>query len=109
VVKEVNLKNIKMEKTALENKAIKQEEIDLAKIAKQEEKAKLAEEKAAAKLAAAEDKNKSKKISKKQAEEMEDQVDIVALKDKHMKEGKTYSVTKETAILLINKGAAKLK
>ena len=37
------------------------------------------------------------------------QVDIIALKDKHLKEGAAYNVTKETAIILINKGAAKLK
>ena len=37
------------------------------------------------------------------------QVEIIALKDKHLTEGKVYPVTKETAILLINKGAAKLK
>tara|TARA_R110001599_G_C11803306_1_gene615125 strand:+ start:303 stop:521 length:219 start_codon:yes stop_codon:yes gene_type:complete len=36
-------------------------------------------------------------------------VEVIALKGKHLKEGVTYPVTKETAILLINKGFAKLK
>ena len=54
-------------------------------------------------------KNKAVKKVKVDLTNLADQVDIVALKDKHMKEGKTYNVTKETAILLINKGVAKLK
>ena len=36
-------------------------------------------------------------------------VDIVALDGKHMVKGREYNVTKETAILLIKKGFAKLK
>ena len=37
------------------------------------------------------------------------EVDIVALDGKHMVKGREYNVTKETAILLIKKGFAKLK
>tara|TARA_R110001592_G_scaffold76159_1_gene230058 strand:- start:1013 stop:1192 length:180 start_codon:yes stop_codon:yes gene_type:complete len=36
-------------------------------------------------------------------------VDIIALDSKHLKKDKEYNVAKETAIILINKGAAKLK
>ena len=38
-----------------------------------------------------------------------DRVDIIALDSKHMVKDKEYNVTKEMAIILINKGAAKLK
>jgi|TARA_R110001632_G_C11291678_1_gene412908 hypothetical protein len=54
-------------------------------------------------------KNKAIKKVKVDLTNLADQVDIIALKDKHLKEGATYNVTKATAILLINKGAAKLK
>ncbi len=55
--------------------------------------------------------NKSKKKTSKKVDlsKLGDMVDIVALKDKHMKEGSAYNVTKEMAIILINKGSAKLK
>ena len=36
-------------------------------------------------------------------------VDVVGLNSKHLIKGKTYNVHKEMAIILINKGAAKLK
>jgi hypothetical protein len=54
-------------------------------------------------------KNKAVKKETIDLSSLPSQVDIIALKDKHMKQGGTYNVTKETAILLINKGAAKLK
>ena len=38
-----------------------------------------------------------------------DRVDIIALENKHLQKGREYNVTKEMAIILINKGAAKLK
>lgn len=45
-----------------------------------------------------------KKPTKLDESKLKDRNDITLLKD-----GKTYSVTKEMAIILINKGAAKLK
>ena len=36
-------------------------------------------------------------------------VEIVGLDSKHLSKGKSYTVKKEMAIILINKGAAKLK
>ena len=52
-----------------------------------------------------------KKPSKKKVDlsKLTSQVDIVALDGKHMVKGREYNVTKETAILLIKKGFAKLK
>jgi len=54
-------------------------------------------------------KNKAVKKEAIDLNSLPNKVDIIALKDKHLKAGATYNVTKETAILLINKGAAKLK
>lgn len=58
---------------------------------------------------------KNKEVKKKPAKKkvdfskLADRVDITALDGKHMVKGKDYNVTKEMAIALINKGAAKLK
>lgn len=51
-------------------------------------------------------KTKTKKVDLKKLPKV---VTIVALKNKYLVEGKEYKVTKETAIILINKKAAKLK
>jgi hypothetical protein len=48
-------------------------------------------------------------LTVKQFNELPSNVEVIGLKCKHLKEGVTYPVTKETAILLINKGFAKLK
>jgi hypothetical protein len=50
-----------------------------------------------------------KKESKVDFSKLGDKVDIIATGDKNMKKGQEYNVTKEMAIILINKGAAKLK
>ena len=52
-----------------------------------------------------------KKPSKKKVDlsKLADRVDIIALDSKHMVKDKEYNVTKEIAIILINKGAVKLK
>jgi len=52
-----------------------------------------------------------KKPSKKKVDlsKLADRVDIIALEDKHLQKEKEYNVTKEMAIILIDKGAAKLK
>jgi len=52
-----------------------------------------------------------KKPSKKKVDlsKLADRVDIIALDSKHMVKDKEYNVTKEMAIILINKGAVKLK
>ena len=58
---------------------------------------------------------KNKEVKKKPAKKkvdlskLADKVDIIALGGKHLQKGKEYNVTKEMAIILINKGAAKLK
>jgi len=54
---------------------------------------------------------KNKVIKKVEVDlsKLDAQVYIVALKDKHLEEGATYLVTRETATILINKGSAKLK
>jgi len=54
-------------------------------------------------------KNKAIKKEKVDLSSLPAQVEIIALKDKHLVEGAVYLVTKESAIILINKGAAKLK
>ena len=54
-------------------------------------------------------KNKAIKKEKVDLSKLPAQVEIIALKDKHLVEGAVYLVTKESAIILINKGAAKLK
>jgi len=54
-------------------------------------------------------KNKAIKKEKVDLSKLPAQVEIIALKDKHLVEGMVYLVTKESAIILINKGAAKLK
>lgn len=54
-------------------------------------------------------KNKAIKKETIDLSKLPSQVDIIALDGKHMKKGAAYNVTKETAILLINKGTAKLK
>ena len=53
---------------------------------------------------------KKKPVKKKvDLSKLADRVDIIALDGKHMVKGEKYNVTKEMAIALINKGAAKLK
>lgn len=56
---------------------------------------------------------KKETTEKKVTEKKSTKLDESKLKDKNdivlSKDGKTYSVTKEMAIILINKGAAKLK
>jgi hypothetical protein len=58
---------------------------------------------------------KNKELKKKPAKKkvdlskLADKVDIIALDGKHLQKDKEYNVTKEMAIILINKGAAKLK
>jgi len=58
---------------------------------------------------------KNKEVKKKPAKKkvdlskLADKVDIIALDGKHLQKGRGYNVTKEMAIILINKGAAKLK
>lgn len=54
-------------------------------------------------------KNKAIKKEKVDLSSLPAKVDIIALKDKHLTEGSIYNVTKESAILLIEKGSAKLK
>jgi len=54
-------------------------------------------------------KNKAVKKKKPDFSKLGENVDIIALKSKHLKENKEYNVSKDMAIVLINKGAAKLK
>jgi hypothetical protein len=56
-------------------------------------------------------KEAKKKPSQKKVDlsKLSDRVDIIALDSKHMAKGKEHNVTKDMAIVLINKGAAKLK
>lgn len=58
---------------------------------------------------------KNKMVTKKPAnksinwDSMGDMVTVIALKGKHMTEGKEYTVTKEKAQLFVKYGSAKLK
>ena len=54
-------------------------------------------------------KNKAVKKEKVDLSKLPSMVDIIALEDKHLEKDATYNVTKEMAIILIEKGAAKLK
>ena len=54
-------------------------------------------------------KNKSIKKKKPDFSKLGDKVDIIALKSKHLVENQQYNVSKEMAIILVNKGVAKLK
>ena len=54
-------------------------------------------------------KNKAVKKEKIDFSKLPAQVEIIALKDRHLVEGAVYLVTKESAIILIEKGSAKLK
>ena len=53
--------------------------------------------------------SKAKKPKRINYSELSDMVDIVAIDGRHMEIGKAYTVTKDTAIILIEKGAAELK
>jgi hypothetical protein len=54
-------------------------------------------------------KNKAVKKEKVDLSSLPAQVEILALQSKHLTKGAIYRVTKESAIILINKGDAKLK
>ena len=54
-------------------------------------------------------KNKAIKKETVDLSKLPAQVEIIALKDKHLTEGAVYLVTRDSAIILINKGSAKLK
>jgi hypothetical protein len=54
-------------------------------------------------------KNKAIKKKKPDFSKLGDRVDVIALESKHLIKNKEYNVTKEAAIILVNKGAAKLK
>ncbi len=54
-------------------------------------------------------KNKAIKKEKVDLSSLPAQVDIIALESRHLTKGAIYRVTKDTAIILINKGDAKLK
>jgi hypothetical protein len=54
-------------------------------------------------------KNKAVKKEKIENKDLPENVEVIGMKGNTLKEGQVYPVTRATAILLINKGFAKLK